>query len=289
MRILHFSDPHLTSPLSQLRPGDWFSKRIVGVLSVLRGRTRRFDRAKQKLAALAEFSREQGIELVICTGDYTALGLDTEFANARRAVEPLMQFEAGYFTVPGNHDLYVPDVVRRRRFNQHFATTLESDLPEYCVDDPWPQVRLIGNELALVAVNSARPNLLWRSNGIIPDVQLSSLDRLLDDERLAGRFIIVITHYAVRMPDGNPDTRLHGLVNGEDFLAVCSKIKHGALLCGHVHHRYQVAIDGLETNLYCAGSVTMEGRESFWMYELIDGQFDAYPGYWDDGAYKVDR
>lgn len=289
MRILHFSDPHLYSPLSQMRLSDWFSKRIVAVLSLLRGRTKRFDRAEQKLAALAQFSREQDIELVICTGDYTGTGLDSELANARRAVEPLMQFEAGYFTVPGNHDLYVPDVVRRRRFDHNFGATMESDLPEYCVDDPWPQVRLIGNDLALVAVNSARPNLLWRSNGMIPGAQLSSLDKLLDDERLAGRFIIVITHYAARMPDGKPDTRLHGLVNGEDFLSVCSKIDRGALLCGHVHHRYQVAIDGLNTDLFCAGSATMEGRESFWMYELAEGQFNAYPGCRDDGAYRVDR
>ena len=288
MRILHFSDPHLTSPLSQLRPGDWFSKRIVGVLSLLRGRTSRFEQAEQKLAALAEFSREQEIELVICTGDYTAVGLDAEFASARRAVDPLMRCKEGYFTVPGNHDLYVPEVVRQRRFIQDFGTVLESDLPEYCVDDSWPQVRLIGNDLALVAVNSARPNLLWRSNGMIPEAQLSSLDKLLDDERLAGRFIVVITHYAVRMPDGNPDTRLHGLVNGEDFLSVCSKIEHGALLCGHVHHRYQVAIDGLNTDLFCAGSATMEGRESIWMYELTAGQFNAYPGYWDGKAYQVE-
>lgn len=267
---------------------DWFSKRAVGAWNVLRGRARRFDRAEHKLAALADFNREQGIELVVCTGDYTALGLDTEWAMAYRGIEPLMHGSAGYITVPGNHDLYVPDVVRQGKFMQYFGAVLKSDLPEYCVDGPWPQVRLIGDDLAVIAVNSAKPNLPWRSDGVIPEVQLSSLDKLLDDQKLSGRFILVITHYAVRMPDGKPDTRLHGLANGEEFIAVCNKIKRGALLCGHVHHRYQVAIDGLAADLFCAGSATMEGRESFWMYELAAGQFNAYPGYWDGKAYQVE-
>jgi len=287
MRILHFSDPHLHLPMSQMSLGDWFSKRAVGVLTLLRGRTRRFEQAEEKLAALAEFREEQDIELVICTGDYTALGLETEFANARRVVEPLMQGREGYITVPGNHDLYVPEVVRENWFTQYFDGALKSDLPEYCVDGPWPQVRLIGDDLVVVAVNSAKPNLLWRSDGSIPEAQLSSLNDLMDDKRLADRFIMVITHYAARMPDGGPDTKLHGLSNADDFLSVCSKIKGGALLCGHIHHRYQVAIEGLKANLFCAGSVTMENRESFWVYELTDGQFHAYPGYWDGKGYRV--
>lgn len=269
--------------------GDWFSKRAVGVLTLLRGRTRRFDQAEEKLAVLAKFREEQDIELVICTGDYTALGLERELANARRVVEPLMQGQEGYITVPGNHDLYVPEVVRENWFNKNFDGTLKSDLPEYCVDGPWPQVRLIGDDLVIVAVNSARPNLLWRSDGSIPEAQLSSLNDLLGDKRLADRFIIVMTHYAVRMPDGGPDTRLHGLNNADDFLSVCSKIRRGALLCGHIHHRYQLAIDGLNAQLFCAGSVTMENRESFWVYELTGGQFHAYPGYWDGKAYRVDE
>jgi 3',5'-cyclic AMP phosphodiesterase CpdA len=289
MRILHFSDPHLHLPLSQMPLGNWFGKRVVGALNLLRGRSKRFSRVEKKLAALATFHKKQDIELVICTGDYTALGLETELAKVRRAVEPLMHGEADYITVPGNHDLYAPDVVRENWFIRYFQDALISDLPEYSVDGPWPQVRLIGDDLAVVAVNSAKPNLLWRSDGRIPVAQLSSLNDLLDDKRLADRFIMVITHYAARMPDGKPDTKLHGLCNGEDFLSVCSKIKRGALLCGHIHHRYQVAIKGLQANLFCAGSATMEGRESFWVYELTNGQFHAYPGYWDGEAYQLEE
>ncbi len=289
MRILHFSDPHLHLPLSQVPFRSWFSKRSIGALNLLRGRGKRFDRAEEKLAALAAFRRQQDIELVICTGDYTALGLEQELANAHRVVEPLMQGQAGYITVPGNHDLYVQEVVRENWFFRYFQDSMKSDLPQYCVQGAWPQVRLIGDDLAVIAVNSSKPNLPWRSDGSIPEQQLSALDRLLDDEQLTGRFIMVMTHYAARMPNGEPDTRLHGLANADDYLSVCSKIKQGALLCGHIHHRYQVAIKGLAANLFCAGSATLEGRESFWLYELNEGQFHAYPGYWDGHAYQIDR
>ncbi len=287
MRILHFSDPHLHLPLSQMPFRNWFGKRAVGAMNLLRGRGKRFDQAAAKLSALAAFGREHETALVICTGDYTALGLEHELINARLSVEPLMQARFVYMTVPGNHDLYVQDVVRQHWFLDNFAAVLKSDMPEYSVDGPWPQVRLIDDGLAVVAINSAKPNLPWRSDGRIPEAQLSSLDRLLDDDKLSGRFIIVMTHYAPRLPDGQPDTKLHGLGNAEDYLAVCSKIRRGALLCGHIHHRYQVAIDGLEADLFCAGSATLKGRESFWLYELTNGRFHAYPGCWDGQAYRI--
>jgi len=36
--------------------------------------------AREKLATLAEFSAQQGVDLVIATGDYTTLGTDPELA-----------------------------------------------------------------------------------------------------------------------------------------------------------------------------------------------------------------
>jgi len=276
--------------VSQIPVHKWFSKRGIGALNLLRGRGKQFQEAKFKLAALDDFRHQQEVDLVICTGDYTALGLEQELVTARMAVSPLMQAPSGYITVPGNHDLYLQDTINHRWFEQNFKTVLQSDLPEYCVDGIWPQVRLIGDNLAVIGVNSARANPLpWRSNGIIPSIQLNELDKLLDDARITQRFVIVITHYAARMPDGKPDSKLHGLINADEFLAVCRKIKQGALLCGHIHHRYEVDIDGLKARFFCAGSCTMQGRESFWLYQLDDMKLTAYPGHWDGQKYTLDK
>ncbi|HEB95563.1 MAG TPA: metallophosphoesterase [Sedimenticola thiotaurini] len=289
LRILHFSDIHLKLNLFHMPLHKWFGKRSIGAVNLMSGRGRRFDEAEEKVAALAGFARRQEVDLVICTGDYTALGLEHELERARRVVAPLMRAPSGFVTVPGNHDIYVTDVVRQRRFLRHFADVLVSDLPDLCSDGPWPLVRLIGDRLAVVAVNSARPNPRpWRSNGRIPEAQLQALERILADRRLDGRFVFVITHYAPLLRDGRPDTPLHGMVNGDEFLAACHGLKRGAILCGHVHRRYHVAVDGVAGGLYCAGTATMAGREGFWLFELDhQGGLRALPGEWDGEGYRV--
>jgi len=290
MRVLHFSDIHIGIHLRSMPLRKWFGKRAVGGLNLLAGRQRRFSDAVSKLEALARFRRDNGIDLVVFTGDYTALGLDRELEAAREAVQPLMDAPSGFVNVPGNHDLYVWDVVRERSFERHFGDTLESDLPEARAGGTWPLVRLVGDDLAVVAVNSARPNpLIWRSNGTIPIPQLEALAAVLRDPALRGRFVFVMTHYAPRLRDGGPDRRLHGMINADDFLAVCAEVPRGAILCGHVHHRYHVRIPGVPPAIFCAGSATMEGREGIWLFESKGSAVKALPGGWNGREYTLDR
>ena len=159
---------------------------------------------------------------------------------------------------------------------------MQTDMPEHRTDGIWPLVRLIGDNVAVIAANSAKPNPVpWRSDGHIPHVQLEALGRILDDARLSARFIFVMTHYASRLQNGEPDTRLHGLHNADDFISVCKRISTGALLCGHVHRCYRARLDGLRTDLYCAGSVTMENHEGFWLFDIADNACHARQGFFD--------
>ena len=291
MRILHFSDPHLREPWYHISPKEWLGKRFFGGINLLLGRGRVFADAHRKVAALEPFCREPGVDLVICTGDYTALGTRRELRLAREAVAPLMKARLGYANVPGNHDLYALDVVRERRFVQHFGDTLNTDLPDFLVDGgPWPQVRLLGDETAVVAVNSARPNFLpWRaSTGRIPQSQLKALSRILGDLRVQRRFVFVITHYAPRLANGQPDRRTHGMVNADDFLQTCADLQRGAILCGHVHWRYMVRVEGVKPPVFCAGSATKAGVEGLWMFDVEHGRVRATPGAWATDRYVLD-
>jgi 3',5'-cyclic AMP phosphodiesterase CpdA len=290
MRVLHFSDVHLREPAFSVPVRDWLGKRLIGGANLLLGRRHHFDDAPAKVAALDAFRRQEAIDLVICTGDYTALGTRGELELARAAVQPLMTAPLGYVHVPGNHDLYVPDVVRQQRFGRYFGGTLETDLPEHLVGDgPWPFVRLVDDDVAVVGVNSARPNPLpWRSSGQVPPEQLEALGRVLRDERVRDRFVFVITHYAPRLENGDPDTRRHGLVNGEAFLAACRDVSPGAILCGHVHWRYTVRIEGVKPRLFCAGSATKRDVEGLWVFDVEAGRARATPGRWVDGRYVLE-
>jgi 3',5'-cyclic AMP phosphodiesterase CpdA len=289
MRILHFSDVHLLGPLRATPLRAWLGKRLVGGLNLLLRRARHFAEAWQKLEALGRFRREEAIDVVICTGDYTMLGTDGEFAAARRALLPLLEAPLGYLHVPGNHDLYARDAVRQTRFERHFHDTLATDLPEYRVQpSPWPLVRMLGEQAAVVAINSARPNPQpWRSSGRIPAAELAALERLLRDRRLDGRLVFLVTHHAPRLADGGPDRRLHGLRNADDLLRACAGITRGVILCGHVHERYSVRIPEVPAPIFCAGSATHAGREGLWVFDLQSHLVRATPGRWTGDRYAL--
>lgn len=289
MRVLHVSDVHVTVALTDLPWREMVNKRLLGALNYKLRRFKQFQHAAQKLSALASFAKQQNVELVICTGDYTALGTEPEFAAARAAISGLAAIGSGYLTVPGNHDIYLNDSLEARRFERHFGAFLKSDaVPGAASDGPWPIVRLISDEVAVVAVNSARPNpQFWRSSGRIPERQLESLKSVLAAPEIASRFVFVITHYAPRRPDGTRDTWTHGLENADAFIDVCTAMKRGAILHGHIHHRFRLALPSLAAEIFGAGSSTCEHREGLWLFDVTRDGLTAAPGRYRDGEYVV--
>lgn len=290
MRILHFSDPHIPSPLYRVPLVKWMGKRAIGGANLFLGRHRLFADAVTKINALARFKSEHHVDLVICTGDYTALGLNHEYIEAFNTILPLMDAPNGYVNVPGNHDYYLTDALKEERFHTYFGDTLQSDLPEYQVDGPWPLVRLIGDDLGVIAINSSRPNPLpWRSSGRIAEKQLETLEALSNDSRVADRLVFIITHYAPLLADGRHDSRLHGLTNTEPFLASCGQFRRAIILCGHVHRCYHVTVPDTGLPIFCAGSATMVKRESFWVFDLLQEEIKVTRGKWDNMQFVLDK
>ena len=288
MRILHFSDIHLGLGLRRVPLSDWAGKRLAGGANLLRGRGRRFSNAAEKTRAMVRLKDELCADLALCTGDLTALATDAEFQAARDIFEPLL--DAGRFVViPGNHDLYTRRDVMQGRFARRFARGLKSDLPDLCTDGPWPIARVPADDVAVVAVNSARPNMApWKSSGHVPDVQIEGLRTALADPRVAGRFVFLMTHYAPCRADGSPDSREHGLDNLDDLLDAAAEIERGVFLCGHVHTAFRQRIAGFAGEVFCAGSSTLAGREGFWLFESGDSGWEARRGRWSGDAYVLD-
>lgn len=286
MRVLHISDVHVDIPLAEVPWSDWLGKRVLGGGNHVLRRSAYFKNTRAKLAALDRFRIDQGVDLVICTGDYTVLGTRPELIAARAAIDPLTRAPSGFVTVPGNHDVYVDDAIGR--FEELFADVLTTDMPEHRVDRTWPIVRLIGDSVAVVAVNSARANnALWRSSGAIPAAQLAALGRILRDPRVRERFVFVITHYAPRLADGRRDSFAHGLENADDFLAVCADLPSGAILHGHVHRCFTVRVPGVKPALFGAGSTTQDLREGLWLFDVDEAELRATRGTWDGSGYAL--
>jgi 3',5'-cyclic AMP phosphodiesterase CpdA len=289
IRVLHLSDVHVDLPLWRMPAREFFGKRLLGAGNLILRRGRHFAQARAKLEALGRFAEREGVDVVVCTGDYTALGTESELIAARAAIDPLTHRPRGFVTVPGNHDLYMPDTVADARFDRVFGDLLGSDWPEHAVDGLWPTVRLYDDTLAIVCVNSARPNPQpWRSSGRIPDRQLRALEAVLADERMRGRTVLIATHYAPRLRDGSRDRWNHGLENADELLAACARAPRAAVIHGHIHSRYHVSPQpGLHQ--FGAGSATHAGREGVWLFEIESGRARAVPGGYAGGDYQLDR
>jgi len=268
----------------------FLGKRLFGAANLRLRRSKLFIRAPKKLAALAKLVSSEGIDLVVFTGDSTALGTEPEYRAARAAMEPLTKARLGMVALPGNHDLYLPDSVAERNYERYFGDLVRNDLPEVTIDGRWPMVRLVDESVALIAVNSARPNpTIWLSTGRIPDAQLEVLPNLFEHEQLRNRYIFVLTHFGPRRQDGTPDTSLHGFDNGEDFVRACATLTHGAILHGHIHESYFLRVDGVAPPIFNAGSATYEGRESIWVFEVDGENRRAIPGRWYQDRYSLDE
>jgi 3',5'-cyclic AMP phosphodiesterase CpdA len=278
---------HVHVPARQIPLRDWLGKRLLGGVNLLLRRRVHFADTLTKLADLERFAERQQIDVVVCTGDYTALGTLPELALARRAIEPFARDRHAFVTVPGNHDLYLRDVMLDGRFERTFGDLLGTDWPEYAVDGHWPAVRLYAEHLAVVTVNSAKPNPhLLKSSGRVPEAQLRALRDVLADPRLTGRSVLVATHYAPRRANGTPDRWRHGLENADALLSTCAASPRAAILHGHIHTCFHLHSDG-GPHVFGAGSATQLGRESAWLFEFEPGAGRARPVRFQAGEYRV--
>lgn len=287
MRFLHFSDIHLEQGFREVSSLKFMNKRLVGWMNLRLRRAKHYRDAPAKVQALAELVKAEGIDVALCSGDYTALGTEPEIVYAREAIEPIREAAQGFVTVPGNHDVYLPDALGV--FERHFDDLLHTDLPELVRDEVWPQVRLFGDHVAVITVNSARPNPpIMRSSGRIPDVQLEGLADALVHPEVQGRFVFVMTHYAPRLKSGRPDTPSHGLENADALLAACGSVPRGAIVHGHVHKCYSVTVPQTPMTLFNSGSTTQAGAEGLWVYDIQPDAARAVRGHWDGERYVLD-
>ena len=119
---------------------------------------------------------------------------------------------------------------------------------------------------------SARvPFVPGASFGFIGDAQLSALERLLKDPRMARRAVLVAVHHGPFKESGRRDSPSHGLYQVERLLSLLPGPRF-AVLHGHIHHRYHHPATAERPHIFSAGSSTQAGREGYWLIETKDGQ-----------------
>jgi len=242
-QLAHFTDIHFTEDPRQVPTSQLLGKRFLGWANLrFRGRYGAFEHVQAVAEAfIADLSSEIP-DGILFSGDLTSLALGSEFQMARETLAPLLE-DPRMIGLPGNHDVYVGSAERQRLFEAAVPRWVESDLrreelPPGCdASYPYPLVRLVGEDIAVLALRDARASLPHDSSGRVPAHQLRALDGILASDCLEGRTRILAMHYCLQRADGSRDKYLHRLRNDKEVLAWAASHGIDLIVCGHVHHR----------------------------------------------------
>ncbi len=234
-RVAHISDPHVLSPGGAAWRAILFNKRITGYLNLVLRRGRVHRRAYLD-AVLTEASRDA--DHLGVTGDITNLALEAEYVEARSLLDEVAR-RVEVTVVPGNHDIYLPSLLRERRFQHHFGPFLRSDLPDLALDLPagrFPCVKLRGGA-AIIAVSTGVPRPPFVSAGYLGREQLAAFEAVLAHPEVRRRTPVILLHH----PPVDHRIRLaqlrDGLVDGASFRRALAPLTRGLVLFGHLHRR----------------------------------------------------
>ena len=284
LRILHFSDVHLPYPPGALRSPEIFHpKRVAALLNFALRRGSKYADAIQKLNGLNDFLRREPVDYVLFAGDTLNFGLEREFTAATpRLAETFALARRGSLAVPGNHDLYTGTSLLHHR--RHFAPLCKSDLPEAASPTGFPLVRWMGPDAVAIAFNTARPNFnFWNSSGRLPALELDALRALLDRPDVSSRrHVFLMTHYPF-----DEAGYFHGLRNSRALLRLLHGRNNLVLLHGHNHRPYSYFIPDSSIPLYCSGSLSKAGAESFWLFDLFGDNLNARRGIWRNARFAL--
>lgn len=232
--LMHISDLHFHR--LPRNPGAYLSKRALGALNLVLQRRRQFplERARRLVARLAD----QPWHHLLITGDLTQLGTPAEFALAREVLEPLLAAGPERVTmIPGNHDRYVAERAGQGAFEAYFgafcAATHEQPAPPRQLTEQW----------WLTAWDSARPTAWNAASGVVSTDTLRATAAWLAEKPAASR-LIVANHYPVFFPPPHAYHEGHDLRNQEQVASWLLSHPVRLYLHGHVHHNWQLTIQG---------------------------------------------
>lgn len=279
IRLIHFSDIHLTASPLGWRRSDWFDKRLAAWLNLrVLGRGFRFRNADTVVKALVKDLQTFAPDRVIFSGDATALGFESELRRAAELLGLLGSHPMSGLAVPGNHDYCTQEAEVSGDFERYFAPWL---VGERVGTATYPFAQRVGPAW-LVAVNSCTANHWpWDASGGVGPEQLNRLSTLLD--RLGPGPRILVTHYPVCVSSGNPERRSHGLRDLEELIRVAREGHVCLWLHGHRHHAYHhIGPLGTSFPVICSGSATQNQLWTYGEYVLDGSQLRVRRRVYDD-------
>lgn len=222
--LLHITDIHFWEIVRN--PLQLLNKRFLGNLNVILRRRRAFDTSHA--TAFADALVATGVRFLFAGGDFTSTATDEEFRQAATFLEDLTGRGMQVIIIPGNHDVYTFESVRKRRFERHLAAFLPAA--------GYPCRLTLPGGTPMVLVPTVCPNWL-SSRGRIADADVDRVARLVADAPSGP--LIVGSHYPVlHATEGYASGRMRRLRNAEALrraLVGAAAQRPIFFLAGHVH------------------------------------------------------
>jgi 3',5'-cyclic AMP phosphodiesterase CpdA len=226
-RLAHISDIHM-GPLPPVRRRELASKRITGYLNWQRNRAGAM--ADDTLERLVAHMKQAKPDHIAVTGDLINLALKEEIRLAAAWLNQLGPPEQ-VSVVPGNHDTYTPDALKR--IIEAWRPYMTGDEPGPAEADglPLPYLRVRG-DVAIIGVNSGRATLPFYATGTFRRKNAEQTAGLLRQAKEAGQYRVVLIHHP---PFLKATARHKRLIGAARFRKMIEQEGADLILHGHTH------------------------------------------------------
>ena len=250
MRLVHLTDPHLTTPPDWRTLGgrSHFGKRYLGYASWARNR-RHLMRREWLDELMAEIGSLAPDRLLI-TGDLTQIGTAEEIAEASDWLESLGDPDRVCF-VPGNHDTYAGE--SWSNLLGCWSAYLPGDSTDYPIVD-------CNDGIAVIGLTSAVPTRPLSACGFLGSTQLAALGTLLEEH--ADAMKILILHHAPLPGMIGFRKRLRDATALEEILS-----RHPVDLVLHGHRHRNQAAERHGMKVFCTAPASAENA-SFRVFDI---------------------
>jgi 3',5'-cyclic AMP phosphodiesterase CpdA len=272
-RLAQVSDPHFRD-FRDLRPRDLLGKRALGGLNVMLLRRRKHNMAL--LQALLEDLPSRAVDHLALTGDLCNIALASEWDAALRWIEATRLPADRVTVIPGNHDAYVPEVVKDGVFERMFAPFQTADLR--ADEATYPFVRLRG-DVALVCTSTGLPTGDFGAWGRLGPSQLGRLESLLTDPEVKRRRRVLLIHHP---PLVNRHGEERNLRDRAALQALLTRAGADLVLHGHDHRDFFKSLpgpNGARIPVVGVGSASYDGppdrRSRYHIFEIGDAAITA--------------
>jgi 3',5'-cyclic AMP phosphodiesterase CpdA len=254
MRLVHLTDPHLTS-LDDVRFTGLCGKRWSGYLSWRKNRSRKHLPAV--LERLCGAVRAESADQVLLTGDLAQIGLEREIEQSANWLASLAP-PGRVMLVPGNHDAYAEgsEALLRRAWADYLFHGRDSDLQGFPVLRRLPGISLVG-------LSSACVTPVFMAGGKLGAAQLMDLDAMLAQAANERNLVCLLIHHP---PLPGMTSKRKALADANELQAVLERYPPMLVFHGHLHHNREHAWGA--SRIFCTAAASSVSDASYRVMDI---------------------